>query len=85
MTKPIIVVKMPCKLLYIIQVKRFLMVITSWPYLISKFLVTFDHLQWAALASHFFTARLLLFSIHSYIHMYVPRIFNTHLTACWDL
>ena len=37
MTKAIIAVKMPCKLLYVIQVKRFL--ITSWPYLISKFLI----------------------------------------------
>ena len=36
-TKPIIVVKMPgCKLLYFIQVKGF-----SWPYLISKILVTY--------------------------------------------
>ena len=35
MTKPIIVVKMPCKLLYVIQVKE-----SSWPYLISKVLVS---------------------------------------------
>ena len=34
MTKPIIVVKMPCKLLYVIQVKGFLIKCsTSWPYL----------------------------------------------------
>ena len=39
MTKPIIVVKMPsCKLLYIIQVKGF-----SWPYLIIKVLVAYNH------------------------------------------
>ena len=39
MTKPIIVVKMPgYKLLYIIQVKGF-----SWPYLISKILVTYNY------------------------------------------
>ena len=51
-TKPIIVVKMPCKLLYIVQVKRFL--ITSWPYLISKVLIACDHLQCCfLLASHF--------------------------------
>ena len=31
MTKPIIVVKIPCKLLYSIQVKG-----SSWPYLISR-------------------------------------------------
>ena len=40
MTKPIIVVKMPCKLLYVIQVKGFLIKCsTSWPYVISEFLV----------------------------------------------
>ena len=39
MTKPIIVVKMPdYKLLYIVQVKGF-----SWPYLISKILVTYNY------------------------------------------
>ena len=38
-TKPIIVMKMPGrKLLYIIQVKGF-----SWPYLISKILVTYNY------------------------------------------
>ena len=39
-TKPIIVVKMPCKLLYVIQVKG---CSTSWPYLISEFLVAYNH------------------------------------------
>ena len=81
MTKPIIVVKMPCKLLYIIQVKRFLMVITSWPYLISKFLVAFDHLQYCfLLASHFFysqavfcLAYFLYVSSYSYIHRLLAR------------
>ena len=35
MTKPIIVVKMPCKLLYVIQVKGFLIKCsTSWPSLL---------------------------------------------------
>ena len=43
MTKPIIVVKMPCKLLYVIQVKGFLIKCsTSWPYLISEFLVAYN-------------------------------------------
>ena len=43
MTKPIIVVKVPCKLLYVIQVKEFLIKCsTSWPYLISEFLVAYD-------------------------------------------
>ena len=42
MTKPIIVVKVPCKLLYVIQVKEFLITCsTSWPYLISEFLVAY--------------------------------------------
>ena len=41
-TKPIIVVKVPCKLLYVIQVKEFLIKYsTSWPYLISEFLVAY--------------------------------------------
>ena len=35
MTKPIIVVKMPCKLLYVIQVKGFLIKCsTSWSYVL---------------------------------------------------
>ena len=42
MTKPIIVVKVPCKLLYVIQVKEYLIKCsTSWPYLISEFLVAY--------------------------------------------
>ena len=42
MTKPIKVVKVPCKLLYVIQVKEFLIKCsTSWPYLISEFLVVY--------------------------------------------
>ena len=61
MTKPIIVVKMPgCKLLYIIQVKGF-----SWPYLISKILVTYNY-SYNAVSDWprtFFTARLFLFSV----------------------
>ena len=41
-TNPIIVVKMPCKLLYVIQVKGFLIKCsTSRPYLISEFLVAY--------------------------------------------
>ena len=45
MTKPIIVVKMPCKLLYVVQViKGFLIKYsTSWPYLILEFLVAYNH------------------------------------------
>ena len=41
--KPIVVVKMSCKLLYVIQVKGFLIKCsTSWPYLISKILVAYS-------------------------------------------
>ena len=59
MTKPIIVVKMPCKLLYVIQVKEFLIKCsTSWPYLIS--LIPIMASDWPRT---FFTARLFLFSI----------------------
>ena len=40
MTKPIIVVKVPCKLLYVIQVKEFLIKCsTFWP--LSEFLVAY--------------------------------------------
>ena len=63
MTKPIIVVKMPCKLLYVIQVKGFLIKCsTSWPYLISEIwsLITIVASDWPRT---FFTARLFLFSI----------------------
>ena len=43
-TEPIIVVKMPYKLLYVIQVKGFLIKCsTSWPYLISEILVAYSH------------------------------------------
>ena len=49
-----------CKLLYIIQVKGF-----SWPYLISKILVTYNYSYNAASdwPRTFFTAMLFLFSI----------------------
>ena len=39
----VIVVKMPCKLLYVIQVKGFIKCSTSWPYLISEVLVAYNH------------------------------------------
>ena len=42
MTKPIIVVKICYKLLYVIQVTvvKNILIVTSWPQLISKFLVS---------------------------------------------
>ena len=48
-TKPIIVVKMPCKLLHVIQVTGFLIKSSaSWPYLISEFwlLITIVASDW---------------------------------------
>ena len=67
MTKPIIVVKVPCKLLYVIQVKEFLIKCsTSWPYLISEFLVAYITIVASDWPRTFFTPKVFLFSIHSY-------------------
>ena len=46
-TKPIILVKICCKLLYVIQVHivKYFDKVTFWPQLISKFLVTLACLQ----------------------------------------
>ena len=64
MTKPIIVVKVPCKLLYVIQVKEFLIKCsTSWPYLISEFLVTYITIVASDWPRTFFTPKVFLFSI----------------------
>ena len=73
MTKPIIVVKMSCKLLYVIQVKGFLIKCsTFWPYLlIQSFwpLITIVASDWP---HTFFTARLFLFSMYIYVCIYIP-------------
>ena len=65
MTKPIIVVKVPYKLLYVIQVKEFLIKCsTSWPYLISKFLVAYITIVASDWPRTFFTTpKVFLFSI----------------------
>ena len=64
MTKPIIVVKVPCKLLYVIQVKEFLIKCsTSWPYLISEFLVANITIVASDWPRTFFTRKVFLFSI----------------------
>ena len=64
MTKPIIVVKVPCKLLYVIQVKDFLInCSTSWPYLISEFLVAYITIVVSDWPCNFFTPKVFLFSI----------------------
>ena len=73
MTKPIIVVKVPCKLLYVIQVKEFLIKCsTSWPYLISEFLVAYITIVASDWPRTFFTPKVFLFSIIYWcvIHMY---------------
>ena len=67
MTKPIIVVKVPCKLLYVIQVKEFLIKCsTSWPYLISEFLVAYITIVASDWPRTFFTPKVFLFSIKLY-------------------
>ena len=64
MTKPIIVVKVPCKLLYVIQVKEFLIKCsTSWPYLISEFLVANITIVASDWPRTFFIPKMFLFSI----------------------
>ena len=64
-TKPIIVVKVPCKLLYVIQVKEFLIKCsTSWPYLISEFLVAYITIVASDWPRTFFTPKVFLFSIY---------------------
>ena len=64
MTKPIIVVKVPCKLLYVIQVKEFLIKCsTSWPYLVSEFLVAYITIVASDWPRTFFTPKVFLFSI----------------------
>ena len=74
MTKPIIVVKVPCKLLYVIQVKKFLIKCsTSWPYLISEFLVAYITIVASDWPRTFFTPKVFLFSIR---YIYIVRILN---------
>ena len=83
MTKPIIVVKMPCKLLYVIQVKEFLIkCLTSWPYLISEFLVAYITIVASDWPHTFFTPKVFLFSLsdcvvishQKYCHFTIPCI-----------
>ena len=71
MTKPIIVVRVPCKLLYVIQVKEFLIkCLTSWPYLISEFLVAYITIVASDWPRTFFTPKVFLFSIAIYRNIY---------------
>ena len=97
-TKPIIVVKVPCKLLYVIQVKEFLIKCsTSWPYMISEFLVAYITIVASDWPRTFFTPKVFLFSIsllfvrkcyeevaknkHSYYNMIVLS-FASSLCCC---
>ena len=65
MTKPIIVMKVPCKLLYVIQVKEFLIKCsTSWPYLISEFLIAYITIVASDWPRTFFTPKVFLFSYY---------------------
>ena len=78
-TKPIIVVKVPCKLLYVIQVKEFLIKYsTSWPYLISEFLVAYITIVASDWPRTFFTPKVFLFSMYYTAQM-------SHYVYLWEL
>ena len=67
-TKPIIVVKVPCKLLYVIQVKEFLIKCsTSWPYLISEFLVAYINIVASDWVRTFFTPKVFCLAYHFFL------------------
>ena len=93
MTKPIIVVKVPCKLLYVIQVKEFLIKCsTSWPYLISEFLVAYITIVASDWPRTFFTPKVFLFSISLSTHnsfywafQQPVRLFQKGLASMWQL
>ena len=79
-TKPIIVVKVPCKLLYVIQVKEFLIKCsTSWPYLISEFLVAYITIVASDWPRTFFIPKVFLFSIS----LLFVREENIMKKSCW--
>ena len=70
MTKPIIVtvVKVPYKLLYVIQVKEFLIKCsTSWPYLISEFLVAYITIVASDWPRTFFTPKVFCLAYHFFL------------------
>ena len=81
MTKPIIVVKVPCKLLHAIQVKEFLIKCsTSWPYLISEFLVAYITIVASDWPRTFFTPKVFLFSMY-FTHKHKHTQTHTHKQA----
>ena len=94
MTKPIIVVRVPCKLLYVIQVKEFLIkCLTSWPYLISEFLVAYITIVASDWPRTFFTPKVFLFSITltavleirttNWLAIYVLKVGTYHWIPHW--
>ena len=86
MTKPIIVVKVPCKLLYVIQVKEFLIKCsTSWPYLISEFLVAYITIVASDWPCTFFTPKVFLFSITYYKKVSNTTMHTSRLYALYSI
>ena len=84
MTKPIIVVKVPCKLLYVIQVKEFLIKFsTSWPYLISEFLVAYITIVASDWPRTFYTPKVFLFSVRYYA--YILDLYNSEIALCTNV
>ena len=78
---------MPCKLLYVIQVKGFLIKCsTSWPYLISEFLVAYITIVASDWPRTFFTPKVFLFSISiTFIAMPQVCMNNTGVTVKWQI
>ena len=86
MTKPIIVVKVPCKLLYVIQVKEFLIkCLTSWPYLISEFLVAYITIVASDWPRTFFTPKVFLFSIYIIRIYWYNLLTSTYICSTYIL
>ena len=90
MTKPIIVVRVPCKLLYVIQVKEFLIkCLTSWPYLISEFLVAYITIVASDWPRTFFTPKVFLlftnFVSFRYNYLLIPLfVYNLFMRILYN-
>ena len=84
MTKPIIVVRIHCKLLSFKQLRGFWLII-SWPQLISKLFVTYVPIYNAASSwpRTFFTPRVFLFSIIFNVIICVAIIFLAGCNHVW--
>ena len=76
---------MPCKLLYVIQVKGFLIKCsTSWSYLISEFLVVYITIVASDWPRTFFTPKVFLFSM-IYVSKYVQILHTYCKKECREL